>query len=136
MALGARSVAVPEMGRPGRVPPHSPHYPKSVARQQRVLTMATRIGAVVGGFFGVLSIFIGHGGMWIGILSIVATAVYLAIPRLYRFGELIAPVTFVFVAYLLITVVSLRVGTGTGMQFYYLVPAPTIVLGLGMCPIL
>jgi adenylate cyclase len=133
MALEARSVAVPEMGRPGRVPPHSPHFTKSVARQERVLTMAARIGAVVSGFFGVISISIGHGGMWIGILSVVGGAVYLAIiPLLYRFGELLAPVTFVFVAYLLITLVSLRVGTGSGMQFYYLVSAAIIVLVLGM----
>ena len=33
--------------------------------------MAARIGAVVSGFFGVLSIFIGQGGLWIGILSAV-----------------------------------------------------------------
>jgi adenylate cyclase len=132
MALGARSVAVPEMSRPGRVPPHSPHLSKSVARQERVLTMAARIGAVVSGFFGVVSVFIGQGGLWIGLLSVVSTAVYLAVPLLYRFGELIAPVTFVIVAYLLITVVSLRVGTGSGMQFYFLVAAAIIVLVLGM----
>src|ERR1700730_18194954 len=132
MALGARSVAVPEMGRPGRVPPHSPHYPKSVARQQRVLTMAARIGAVVSGFFGVLSICIGRGGMSIATLGAVGAVVYLAIPLLYRFGERIAPVTFVSVAYLFIMVLSLRVGTGSGMQFYFLVAAAIIVLVLGI----
>src|SRR5262245_16446923 len=98
MALAARSVVLPEIGRPGWLPPPSPSYPKRIARQERVLTMAARIGAVVSGFFAVLSIFIGHGGMWIGVLSAVGAAVYLAIPLLYRFGELIAPVTFVIVA--------------------------------------
>jgi adenylate cyclase len=132
MALGARSVAVPEMGRPGRVPPHSSQFSKSVVRQERVLTMGARIGAVVSGFFGVLSVFIGQGGLWIGLLSVLATAVYLAVPRLYRFGELVAPVTFVVVAYLLITVVSLRVGTGSGLNLYFLVAAAIIVLVLGM----
>ena len=110
MALEARSVAVPTTGRHGRVPPRDPLYTKSVARQQCVLAVAARIGAVVSGFFG--------------------TAVYLATPRLYRLGELVAPVTFVGMAYLLISVVSLRVGTGSGMQFYYLVGAAIIVLVL------
>src|SRR5690242_13963816 len=98
MALEARSVAAPGTDPPDGLPPHSSHFSKSVVRQQRVLTVAARIGAVVGGFFGVLSILIGHGGMWLGALSIVGTVVYLAIPLLYRFGELVAPVAFVFVA--------------------------------------
>jgi adenylate cyclase len=132
MALRARSVAVPEMSRRGRVPPHSPHLSKRVARQQRVLTMAARSGAAVAGFIGALTIFIGQGGLWIGILSIVGALVYFAIPLLYRFGELIAPVTFIIVAYLLITVISLRVGTAYGMQFYFLVGAAIIVLVLGI----
>lgn len=131
MSLGARSVAVPKDGRPG-VPPHGPRYCKSVARQERVLTMAARIGAVVSGFFGLASTFVGNGGMWIGIVSLFGAAVYLALPLLYRFGALVAPVVFVVVAYLLLSVVTLRVGTGTGLQFYFLVAASIIVLVLGI----
>src|SRR5262245_55616761 len=131
MALEARSVAVPAVGPRGRVPTRSPRHTKSVARQERVLTMATRIGAVVGGFFSSVTIFIGHGGLWIGLLSAVCSVAYLAIPALYRFGVLVASLAFIIVAYSLITVVIARVGTGSGMQFYFLVAASIVVLVLG-----
>lgn len=131
MSLGARSVAAPKTGRPD-VLAHIPRYRKIVARQERVLTMAARIGAVVSGFFGLASALIGHGGMWIGIISLLGAAIYLALPLLYRFGALVAPTVFVIVAYSLLTVVTLRVGTGTGLQFYFLVAASIIVLVLGI----
>nr|WP_246398960.1 adenylate/guanylate cyclase domain-containing protein [Mycobacterium vicinigordonae] len=105
---------------------------KSLARRRRVLTMATRIGAVVSGFFSVSSIFIGEGGLWIGIVTAAGTAIYLTIPLLYRFGELVAPLAFVVIGYLLILILILRVGTGSGMQFYFLVAASMIVLVLGV----
>lgn len=132
MALGPRSLVVPGLGRHRDTPPDIPSSSKSLARQGRVLTVATRIGAIVSGFFSVLSIFIGHGGLWIGVISALGTAIYLSIPLLYRFGALTAPLTFVIVGYLLILVVTLRVGTGSGMQFYFLVAAALIVLVLGV----
>lgn len=94
--------------------------------------MTTRTSAVVGSLFVIASPFLGHGGIVIGALSIVSTAVYLAIPLLFRFGELVAPLVFTFMAYVLITVIILYVGTGSGMQFYYLVGASLIVLVLGI----
>jgi adenylate cyclase len=53
------------------------------------------------------------------------------IPLLYRFGELVAPLVFFFVAYTSITVVCWHLGTGSGLQFYYLVAATLMVLILG-----
>jgi adenylate cyclase len=132
MALEEQSVGVPALALHGHAPAPTWHYSESVARRVRVLTMATRIGAVVAAFFSVLSIFTGLGGMWIGILGIICTAIYLAIPLLCRFGELIAPVTFIVVAYVLVTVLTLRVGTGSGLPLYYLVGAAIMVLVLGI----
>lgn len=122
MSLGARSAAVAD--------PRA-YRAKTVARQERVLTMTTRISAAIGFLFAIGSFFIGRGGLPVGILSVITTLVYLAIPQLYRFGELVAPVVFAVMAYILITVVALYVGTRSGMQFYYLVGASIIVLVLG-----
>src|SRR4051812_28178622 len=59
-------------------------------------------------------------------------AVFLLIPLLYKFGELLAPLVFFFVAYTSITVVCWHLGTGSGMHFYYLVAATLMVLILGV----
>src|SRR5262249_42409016 len=132
MALEERSVCVPGLALHGHLPAHTRQYVETVARRVRVLTMASRISAVVSAFFGVFSIFAVQGGVWIGILIMVCAGVYLAIPLLCRFGELIAPLTFIVVAYVLLTVLTSRAGTGSGLQFYYLVGASIMVLVLGI----
>ncbi|MBI2697856.1 MULTISPECIES: adenylate/guanylate cyclase domain-containing protein [Mycobacterium] len=133
MALEARSAAaVPVTSRRRRLPPRMAAYPKSVARQQRVLTRASRIGAVVSAFYTLLGIFIGRDVLAITLLSAVSTVIYLGIPLLYRYGELVAPMVFIIAAYVFITVLCLRIGTGTGIQFYYLVGASIAVLVLGI----
>src|SRR5262245_46629804 len=58
--------------------------------------------------------------------------IFLLIPLLYRFGELVAPLVFYFVAYASITVLSWHLGTGSGLPFYYLVAATLMVLILGV----
>ncbi|OBI76442.1 adenylate/guanylate cyclase domain-containing protein [Mycobacterium asiaticum] len=121
MALEARTAAA-----------RDPQHTERATRQERVLTLTTRIGAGVGAFFTVASISIGHGGMVLGAMGVVSTVIYLAIPLLYRFGELVAPVTFTLAAYALVTGISIHVGTGSGLQFYYLVGASIVVLVLGI----
>ncbi|MFV8318549.1 adenylate/guanylate cyclase domain-containing protein [Mycobacterium sp. 23] len=133
MALEAhQAAAVPVTSRRRRLPPRNVSYPKSDTRQRRVLVRATRIGAVVSAFYTLLGIFIGRDALAITILSAFSTVVYLAIPLLYRFGELIAPMVFIVAAYMLITVLCLSIGTGTGIQFYYLVGATIVLLVLGI----
>ena len=104
----------------------------SLARRQRVLTVAARIGAVVAAFLGMLSMLAGHAGMWIGGLAVVAGPIYLMIPRLYRFGEVVAPLTFIGIAYAVTTLVTAYVGRGSGQQLYFLVAATLLVLILGV----
>ncbi|TLH49711.1 adenylate/guanylate cyclase domain-containing protein [Mycolicibacterium aubagnense] len=105
---------------------------ESLERRRRVLTVAARIGAVVAAFLGALSMFAGEAGIWIGSLAVVCAPVYLAIPKLYRFGELLAPLTFIGIAYFLTTLVTAYVGRGPGQQLYFLVAASLIVLVLGI----
>lgn len=105
---------------------------ESLARRRRVLTVATRIGSVVAAFLGTLSMFAGEAGVWIGALAVLCAPVYLVIPRLYRFGELIAPLTFIAIAYFLTTLVTAYVGRGSGQQLYFLVAASLVALVLGI----
>jgi len=105
---------------------------ESLARRRRVLTVATRIGAVVAAFLGMLSMLAGEAGIWIGGLAVLCAPVYLAIPRLYRYGELVAPLTFIGIAYFLTTLVTAYVGRGSGQQLYFLVAASLVVLILGI----
>jgi len=105
---------------------------ESLARRRRVLTVAARIGSVVAAFLGTLSMFAGEAGVWIGALAVLCAPVYLVIPRLYRFGDLIAPLTFIAIAYFLTTLVTAYVGRGSGQQLYFLVAASLVVLVLGI----
>ena len=106
---------------------------ESLARRRRVLIVAARIGAVVAAFLGALSVLAGGTGVWIGALAILTAPVYLlVVPRLYRFGELHAPVTFIGVAYFVTTLVTSYVGRGSGQQLYFLVVASLVVVILGI----
>lgn len=97
-----------------------------------MLTVASRIGAVVAVFFGLQQFALVHDALWIGILNVASGLVFLAIPRLYRFGELVAPLVFIVVAYAVMAVVGSYVGSGIGLHFYYLAAAAIILLILGI----
>jgi adenylate cyclase len=49
-----------------------------------------------------------------------------------RFGELIAPLAFITVAYASLTFLCWHLGTGTGVQFYFLIAAVAAVMVLGI----
>jgi adenylate cyclase len=77
----------------------------------RVLTVTTRIGAVVSVFFGIQQFVIAQDALWLGYLSLGSAIVFLLIPQLYRFGDLLPPVVFLVVAYTGMTVSSTYVGS-------------------------
>ena len=110
----------------------SQHQLESTARQMRVLTVTTRIGAAVAVFFGVQQFLIAHDALWLGYVNLASAVVFLLIPQLYRFGDLLPPVMFFAVAYTAITVSSTYVGSGIGLQFYFVVAAALVVLVLGI----
>jgi len=103
-----------------------------VARHLRVLTVTTRIGAVVSLFFGIQGLVVVQDVWWIAVVNLASGAIFLMIPLLYRFGELVAPVVFFVVAYASITVVCWHLGTGSGLPFFYLVSATLMVLVIGI----
>ena len=97
-----------------------------------MLTLTTRIAAVVSAFFGIQQFVIVQDGWWLGYVNLASAVAFLLIPRLYRFGDVVPPVVFFAVAYTSITVSSTYVGSGIGLQFYFVVAAAIMVLVLGI----
>jgi adenylate cyclase len=127
-----RPVCVPELALESRIPARTRHHAERLARHLRVLTVTTRIGAAVSLFFGMEQLIVGVDVWWIPLVNLTSGVIFLLIPLLYRFGDLVAPLAFFFAAYASITVVCWNVGTGSGLQFYFLVAATLMVLILGI----
>jgi adenylate cyclase len=109
-----RSVCVPEVALESRVPARTQHYADSVARRLRVLTIATWIAAVVSVSFGVFQLALG-GPVWrLGMLNLGCAVIFMLIPLLYRFGELVAPLVFFVFAYLSVSFICFSIGTVPG----------------------
>jgi adenylate cyclase len=123
---------MPELALKNPVPARTQHYAESVASRFRVLKIAAWIGAVVSVAFGIFQLVLGGPVWWIGMLNILFGAIFVATPLLYRFGELVAPLTFFFFAYLSVGFICFTIGTGSGLQFYFLVSATLVVLVFGI----
>ena len=82
--------------------------------------------------FGLVQMFSGAQMWWTGVINIVGAAIYATVPLLHRFGELVPPLTFIGTAYASIFMICWFVGTGSGLQFYFLVAACLVVLQLGV----
>ena len=104
MALRERLVCVPEVALSNRVPARTQHYAESAASRLRVLKIAAWIGAFVSAAFGIWQL-TWDGGWHLGIVNLGTAVIFLLIPLLSRFGELVAPLTFFFVAYVSLSVV-------------------------------
>ncbi len=98
----------------------------------RVLRIAAWIATAVLTAFGLLQLVLGGDLRTLGLANIACAGIFLSIPRLCRFGELAAPLTFFVVAYLSVSFSCYSVGTGAGLQFYFLVNASLVVLVLGI----
>ena len=114
-----------------RPPARNQHWADSVTRPQRILNVATWIAAFVTAALGILQTFSGEKVLYIGLINIVTAGIFLLIPMLHRFGNIIAALVFVIIAYCSLTFVGSQIGTDSGVQFYYLVSASLAVLVLG-----
>ncbi|OMC34690.1 adenylate cyclase [Mycobacterium sp. GA-1841] len=123
---------MPEVALNNRVPARTRHYAESVSSRLRVLNIAAWIAAAVSGGFGIFQLVLG-GPMWrFGFVNLVTAALFLLVPLLYRFGELLAPLAFFLVAFTSVSVMCFAMGTGSGLQFYFVVAASLVVLVLGI----
>ncbi|MGV0625884.1 adenylate/guanylate cyclase domain-containing protein [Mycolicibacter minnesotensis] len=114
------------------VPPRTEHYVARLAQRLRILKVCAWLAAIINTGFGLLEFWADPNYWWLGVVNLVAAIAFVLIPRLYQYGELIAPLTFVGVAYLTVFVVAWMVGTGSGIQFYFLAAASISVLVLGV----
>jgi adenylate cyclase len=128
----AKEVLANSLRRVGCEVARNRHYDAASVQRQRLLSVAAAVGAVVTAGFGVMQLVVGGGLGYVGFVNLGTAALYAVIPLLYRFGELIAPLALTAVAYLSMTFVCWQFGTGTGVQFYFLIAAAASVMVLGI----
>ena len=115
-----------------RPPARNQHWAEAVSRPQRVLNFSAWISAALTATLGLLQTVTGDRVLYIGLINLITAALFLAIPLLHRFGNVIPAMVFVVVAYCSLTFVGSQIGTDSGVQFYYLVSASLAVLVLGV----
>ena len=118
--------------RPGCEVARNRHYNRATVQRRRLLGVATVIGATVTAGFGIMQMVFSQGFGYLGWVNLGTAALYAVIPLLYRFGDLVAPLALMTVAYLSMTFLCWHLGTGTGVQFYFLSAAVTAVMLLGV----
>jgi adenylate cyclase len=107
-------------------------YAERITRRRRILNLTATMAVFISAGFGFVQVFSAPNLWWTGLINIVGAAIYASVPLLHRFGELLPPLTFICTAYLSIFAICWFVGTGSGLQFYFLVAACLIVLQLGV----
>jgi class 3 adenylate cyclase len=108
------------------------HYAESVARRQRVLTIAAWLAVMVTASFVLVQIVTGSWSWQISSINVGAAMIFTFVPWLHRFGDLVAPLTFLGAAYASVFATCWDVGTDSGSQFFFLVGACLVVLLLGV----
>ncbi|HWF29634.1 MAG TPA: adenylate/guanylate cyclase domain-containing protein [Mycobacterium sp.] len=108
------------------------HYADSAARRARVLMIVAWLSVVVCASFVLVQIASGAWSWQVSSTNIIAAIIFAFVPWLHRFGELVAPLTFIGAAYALIFATCWDLGTSSGSQFFFLVGACVVVLLLGI----
>lgn len=107
-------------------------YAERIERRSRILNLTAAMAVLISAGFGAVQVISSPNLWWTGVINIVGAAIYASIPLLHRFGELVPPLTFICTAYLSIFAICWFVGTGSGLQFYFLVASCLVVLQLGV----
>jgi adenylate cyclase len=108
-------------------------YPEKVARRLRALNIATWIGAGVTAAYAAVQLIDPTPGVWkVGIANALIALTLAAIPLLHRFGSMAAPLAFIISTYVATFIICFLLGTGTGMQMYYLVGTALVILFFGL----
>ena len=79
------------------------HYADSAARQYRVLSIAAWLAVVVSTNFVVLQVVTGAWIWQMLVLNVVSALIFASVPWLHRFGDLVAPLTFIGAAYVTVS---------------------------------
>jgi class 3 adenylate cyclase len=108
------------------------HYAASAARRARALAIAAWLAVMVSATFVLMQIVTGTWSWQISSVNVGAMLVFAVVPWLQRFGELVAPLTFIGAAYVTVFATGWDTGTGSGSQMFFLVAACLVVLLLGI----
>lgn len=108
------------------------HYAGAAGRRVRLLNIAAWLAVLILATFLFVQIATDSWSWRIGSINIVAALVFATVPWLYRFGDVVAPLTFIAAAYVSVFVSCWAVGTGSGSEFFFLVGACLVVLLLGI----
>ncbi|MGO9511642.1 MAG: adenylate/guanylate cyclase domain-containing protein [Mycobacterium sp.] len=108
------------------------HYAERVARRQRVLNIAAWLAVLVSTSFVVVQIATDTWSWQVSSINVVSAMIFAFVPWLHRFGDLVAPLTFISAAYVSVFATCWDVGTDSGGQFFLLVGACLVVLLLGI----
>jgi adenylate cyclase len=108
------------------------HYADSAARQYRVLTIAAWLAVIVSANFVVLQVVTGAWIWQMILLNVVSAVIFAGVPWLHRFGDLVAPLTFIGAAYVTVSASCWDAGTSSGSQYFLIVGACLVVLLLGL----
>lgn len=104
-----------------------------MARRVRVLNINASMAVAVCATYAVVGLLAGEQLWWrTQLVNFVAAVIFATVPLLHRFGELVAPLTFIGAAYISIFLISWNVGTGSGLQFFFVVTACLVMLQLGI----
>lgn len=114
------------------MPARTRHYATRLPRRMRILKVCAGLAAFISACFGVFEIWADPIYWWIGTLNLVSAVAIALTPKLYRYGELLAPLAFVGIAYLTTFTICWVVGTDSGIEFYLLAAASISVLVLGV----
>ena len=107
-------------------------YAERIARRRRILNLTASMAMFISAGFGIIQVVSAPQLWWTGVINMVGAGIYAAVPLLHRFGELLPPLTFIGTAYVSMFTICWFVGTGSGLQFYFLVAACLVVLQLGV----
>lgn len=102
------------------------------ARQVRALTIAAWLAVLVSAVFVLMQIVTGTWLWHMSTVNLIAMLTFAVVPWLHRFGELVAPLTFIGAAYVTVFATAWDAGTGSGAELFFLVGACLVVLLLGI----
>jgi class 3 adenylate cyclase len=108
------------------------HYADIAARRARALNIAAWLAVTVSATFVVMQIVTGTWSWQVSTVNAGAMLIFAIVPWLQRFGELVAPLTFIGAAYVTVFAIGWDTGTGSGSQMFFLVGACLVVLLLGI----
>ncbi len=108
-------------------------YPEKIARRLRAVNITVFIAAPVAASFAVFQALDDLGTLWILVaINGIDALVWAAVPLLHRFGPFAGPLALAASVYASNFALTAALGTGSGIQLYYIAAAALSVLFLGV----